>query len=579
VKQAWFDFSSGRNGDIFKFLMETEGLSFPEAVERLAAEAGVELPKMTVEAERHEARAKGLNEVMEEAARYFQSVLAGPEGTLARRYLEGRGLAGAIAREFGLGFATAERFALRDHLAGKGFAAEMMIEAGLLIAGDDIPVPYDRFRDRVMFPIADARGKVIAFGGRAMAKDAQAKYLNSPETPLFHKGRQLFNLHRARKAAHAVGTVLVVEGYVDVIALHGAGFAHAVAPLGTALTEEQLALLWRMADEPILCLDGDKAGRKAADRAIDIALPLLPPGKSLRFALLPEGQDPDDLIRAAGPQAMQEVIAAARPLVDMLWTREVELQPLDTPERRASLDRRLKEALRRIPDEVTRRFYLDEIANRIAAAFPQAQGGWQGRGQGVARQGGNRQGRGGGRFAPAIAAGPLSASPALSRSRVFATAQAGDSPREAYILIALARFPDLLAEMADELAELELTGAQALKVAQAMLDWLAHGGHESEALTDRLGKPATAPALAALDRLVAQGDRRKLDAAQGAFAIEGTIRQAVHLHRRARALHAELRAAEAAMASDLTEANQAWMMDVKARLASLDGLAAESELP
>ncbi|MGL4974040.1 MAG: DNA primase, partial [Bosea sp. (in: a-proteobacteria)] len=233
-KGSFFDFSSGKNGDIFKFVMETEGLSFPEAVERLAAEAGVALPVFSAEAEEREERRKGLHEVMELAAEFFEAQLKAERGGPARRYLAGRGLEGEARQRFRIGYAPNERFALRDHLAAKGVKAEDMVETGMLIAGEDIAVPYDRFRDRVMFPICDTKGRVIAFGGRAMSADQPAKYLNSPETPLFHKGRMLFNHHNARKAAHEAGQVIAVEGYVDVIAMTLAGFAETVAPLGTA---------------------------------------------------------------------------------------------------------------------------------------------------------------------------------------------------------------------------------------------------------------------------------------------------------------------------------------------------------
>ena len=243
-KMAWFDFSSGKNGNIFDFVMETEGLTFPETVERLAQEAGLALPARSPESERQEQRRAGLHEVLEWAAAFFEKELAGPRGGAARAYLDARGIAPASRGTFRIGYAPAERYALRDALAAKGASAETMCEAGLLIHGEDIPVPYDRFRDRVMFPIEDRSGRVIAFGGRALEKDAPAKYLNSPETPLFHKGRVLFNQHRARKAAHHEGRVVVVEGYIDVISMHAAGFAETVAPLGTALTEEQAGLRW-----------------------------------------------------------------------------------------------------------------------------------------------------------------------------------------------------------------------------------------------------------------------------------------------------------------------------------------------
>src|SRR3954452_15294490 len=244
-----------------------------------------------------------------------------------------------------------------------------MVEAGLLVAAEDIPLPYDRFRDRVMFPITDARGRTIAFGGRALEKDAQAKYLNSPETPLFHKGDNLYNLSAARQAAHDGSPLIVVEGYVDVIAMVGAGFAASVAPLGTALTENQLALLWGMPDEPILCFDGDRAGQKAAYRAADLALPLLKPGKSLRFALLPEGQDPDDLARSGGRGAIEEVIGAARGLADAIWSRELEGGSFATPERRAALEARIGELSNGIRDDVVRRYYRQDLAERLQRTF------------------------------------------------------------------------------------------------------------------------------------------------------------------------------------------------------------------
>src|SRR5262249_21402167 len=240
---------------------------------------------------------------------------------------------------------------------------------GLLVAGEDIPVPYDRFCDRVMFPITDLRGRVIAFGGRALEKDAQAKYLNSPETPLFHKGATLYNAAAARLAAHKGAPLIAVEGYIDVIAMVSAGFEATVAPLGTALTAEQLALLWKMADEPTLCFDGDAAGRRAAYRAVDLALPLIKPGKSLKFASLPEGHDPDDLVRAGGGEAFNELIAAARPLAHVLWMRETEAASFDTPERRAAFETRLAEVTAMIADDSVRKYYRRDFGDRLRRLF------------------------------------------------------------------------------------------------------------------------------------------------------------------------------------------------------------------
>src|SRR5436309_892423 len=368
-KQAWFDFSSGKNGSIFDFVVQTEGVSFPEAVERLAAMAGLPLPVVTPDAARHEQRRKTLYDVMELAAKFFADTLASRGGARARGYLGDRAISPAVQVQFRIGYAPNERFALKEHLGAAGIPTEDMVEAGLLIGGDDIPVPYDRFRDRVMFPITDLRGRVIAFGGRALEKDAQAKYLNSPETPLFHRGDNLYNHAPARQATHDGASLVVVEGYVDVIAMVTAGFAASVAQLGTALTESQLALLWKMADEPILCFDGDKAGQRAAYRAVDLALPHIKPGKTIKVALLPEGQDPDDVVRSGGREAIGDVIGAARPLADMLWQRETEAGGFDTPERRAGLDQRIAEVTNVIGDSSVRKYYRQDLDERVRALF------------------------------------------------------------------------------------------------------------------------------------------------------------------------------------------------------------------
>ncbi len=576
TKQAWFDFSSGRNGDIFTFVMETEGVSFPEAVERLASEAGVTLPKITEEAVRQEEVRKGLYEVIELAAAFFEAELKGPRGLEARRYLERRALHGEPQRRFRLGYAPPERFALRDHLAAKGVPPELMIEAGLLIHGDDIAVPYDRFRDRIMFPIADVRGRVIAFGGRAMSAEAQAKYLNTSETSLFHKGRMLYNHHMARKASHEAGQVIAVEGYVDVIAMTLAGFPQSVAPLGTALTEDQLTLLWRMADEPVLCFDGDNAGRKAAYRAIDVALAIMEPGKSLSFALLPEGQDPDDLLRSGGPEAVAAVLAAARPLVDLIWTREVEAGPLDTPERRAALERKLGQVLGALRDEATRRHYRAEMDNRLAQLFPAPPP----RGRRNERRDDGSRGAGYGRQRFGVVNGPplpMRASPALARSAIFSGPGIGENPREATILVALATHPDVLVRVADELAEIDWQGHGALRVCQALLQAVVDGAANAAGVERLLESGAAKDAYTRLERLVAPGDRSRIAPNADAHAVYDTIRQALVLHRRARTLHTELKAAQRAFSDDASEESLAWLLDVKTRLSSIEGTEASQE--
>ena len=358
-------FASGEHGDIFAFVMKTEGLDFPEAVERLAAEAGVPMPQQSERNIEQEDQRDRLYRLLEASAKFFEQSLMVGAGSEARRYVDKRGIKHETIGSFRLGFAPNSRSALREHLKSQGFSIADMIASGMLIAGDDIPEPYDRFRNRVMFPILDLKSRVIAFGGRALDKDAPAKYLNSPETPLFHKSHVLFNAARARPLAHDKGRVIAVEGYMDVVALSEGGFGEAVAPLGTALTEEQIKLLWRMVPEPILCFDGDSAGRKAAFRAVDTALPHLKPGFSIAFAFLPDGLDPDDLVRQQGAAAMEAVLGKTRPLIDVLWDREVQAGPLTTPEQRAALEARLRGLSAGIADTIVRSHYDRELRDRL----------------------------------------------------------------------------------------------------------------------------------------------------------------------------------------------------------------------
>ena len=577
-------FSSGKHGDIFRFVMETEGLSFYEAVEKLAADAGVTLPKMSAETEAQEVKRKSLYEVMALAQAFYESQLKSQAAAQARAYLLGRGLGPEIWARFGMGYASSERYGLRDYLAGKGVQIEAMQEAGLLIAGEDIKVPFDKFRNRVMFPIHDQKGRVIAFGGRALEKDAPAKYLNSPETPLFHKGEILFNHHNARKAAHEKGRVIAVEGYVDVISLSVAGFAESVAPLGTALTEQQMTLLWRMADEPILCFDGDKAGKRAAFRAVETALPLLKPGKSLRFALLPEGQDPDDLARSGGTKAVEEVLGRSLGLADMLWMRETETHPLDTPERRAAFERDVRNMINQLKDEDVRRHYRAEFDNRIAALMPgtprkQAYApSMRGRSPNM-RSGRARQG-----LAPLHDAfePPVRASPFLTQSPLFGT-QNSVSPREAFIVLAFLRFPELLRKHVDALAGLDIESGAARRLVALLLDLAA----DSDDLTREIveNRVNALGLLDDVDNLAGQvrfGDKRCLEQAETAqgghfIDISGALQQAMILHRRAVTLHKELMAAERALAEDGSETSLAIIRDLQLQLSALDGMEAERD--
>src|SRR5262245_21793487 len=408
-KGRYHCFGCGVSGDHFRFLTELDGMSFPEAVERIAGMAGVPMPERDEQAEKLEKERATLHDVMELAAKFFQERLQTADGAKARAYLRDRGLTPATQQAFGLGYAPDSRNALKEFLAGKGVEKVQIEACGLVVHGDDLPLSFDRFRDRVMFPIPDSRGRIIAFGGRALSPDAPAKYLNSPETELFHKGRVLYNFARARKAVQKEGTVIAVEGYMDVIALAQAGFDNVVAPLGTALTEDQLELLWRMAGEPVLCFDGDKAGMKAAWRAADLALPLIQPGRTVRFALLPEGKDPDDLVKGAGPDAFGQVLSEARPLADLIWLRETSGGVFDAPETRAELEKTLRELTHRIRDESVRFHYSQEMRERVLSFFGAVRRrppGQNDRGQ--------RQQLNAGR--PGAAAGRLAVSESLARS-------------------------------------------------------------------------------------------------------------------------------------------------------------------
>jgi len=611
-KGFYHDFSSGKHGDIISFLMETEGVGFTEAVERLASMAGVPLPAVTPDAARHEQRRKTLHDVMELAAKFFADTLASRNGAKARGYLADRGISPSVQLQFRIGYAPGDqqtRFALKEYLGAQGIPVEDMVEAGLLIAGDDIPVPWDRFRDRVMFPIADIRNRVIAFGGRALEKDVPAKYLNSPETPLFHKGDNLYNLAPARLATHNGSPLVVVEGYVDVIAMVGAGFPASVAPLGTALTENQLALLWKMADEPILCFDGDKAGQKAAWRAADLAIPHLKPGKSLRFALLPEGQDPDDLARSGGRGAIEEVIGTARGLADVIWSREIEGGTFATPERRAALEARIGELTNGIRDEVVRRYYRQDLQQRLQLTFaPQGgRGGFAGgnfRGSGQGNFGGKfgESGRrfqsratftpgAAGRIEPRGGRGQGSAgsqtinrqpyqvtSPQLASSPIMRGQRSAISRREALILQSLINHPWLLHDHLEEVAALEMGHPEANKLRAATIAAFASDHHHSaepseqaakmrEDLTERGFSQSLQRVEAAITTAAVWGVR------PGAARedVLSTWHQLVSLHRQWHSLLRELKDAEQALGDEASEANLAWLRDVKARLEEVDG--------
>lgn len=588
-KQFYHCFSSGEHGDVIKFLEKTENLSFIEAVERLAAEAGMEMPERDPRAAERDREAATLIDVMEMAAGFFRQKLAEGAGAEARAYLERRSIRGKTIDDFGIGYAPgddrADRTSLLRYLKSRDVSVEQMAEAGLIIAGPDIAEPYDRFRNRLMFPIADARGRVIAFGGRALSPDAKAKYLNSPETPLFHKGRVLYNLDRARKPAHDEGTVIVVEGYMDVVGMAQGGIHHGVAPLGTALTEDQIQLLWRMAPEPILCFDGDKAGLRAAYRAVERVLPLLKPGHSLRFALLPEGKDPDDLVREEGGDAMREVLAKARPLSDMLWEKEISSGAWDTPERRAKLEADLEAAIAAIGDQKVRAHYAEALRERMTrffgggAAPARRSGAWSGSRQGFGgpSRGGQWSGRGlrgragfgrGENFVPPV-------TPELRRS-ALASGSTGEQKREELLLLILLNHPELLEVYAEDIARIDIKTPALDRLRNEIIDIAAlHAPLEREALKNHLVSRDLADIARRLEANSAFMSLRFVSPEAPADEAEAGFLHALSRHQRAIGLQAELKAAERALAEEMTEENFARLQAIHAQLEraeAVDGL-------
>jgi DNA primase len=557
-KGRYHCFGCGVSGDHFRFMQEIEGLSFPESVQQLADMAGVAMPQPDVQAERREKERSTLLDVMELATVFFQDQLQTAGGAKARAYLRDRGLTGRTIETFRLGYAPESRSALKEYLAGKGIPKDQIEACGLVVHGEGIAVSYDRFRDRIMFPILSSREKVIAFGGRAMAPDAPAKYLNSNETELFHKGNVLYNFVRARKASQALAkgrddesaTIIAVEGYMDVIALHQAGVENAVAPLGTALTENQLELLWRMTPQPVLCFDGDGAGMRAASRAADLALPHIKPGRTVRFALLPDGKDPDDLVRHEGRAPFDAVMQQARPLAEMIWMREAGNGQFDTPEKRAELEARLKQIVSVIADENVRRHYQQDMRDRLNTFFAPVragrdnrqsysdQSGFSGRGNQQGRGQGGAGGRGGQGQGFSGAGRSVGVSDRLARSGLVRGYQDLPALREVVLAITIVNHPQLLLDEYDEIAAIDFENRNLQRFWSAMLPAAATAGANlsREYLMERLSAQGFEPLVTALD-LQVRNARLWIATQQAApeDAREG-YRQALSLHKRTKAL-------------------------------------------
>jgi DNA primase len=572
-KGIYHCFGCGVTGDHFRFLTENKGMSFPEAVEKLAGMAGVPMPALDERDEQRQEARRTLYDVMEVAAQYFQAALSHNIGARARGYLNERGVSATAQARFRIGFAPDSRNGLKEHLAANGVSAQEMMDAGLVAQREDDPLTYDRFRNRVMFPITDMRGRVIAFGGRALSADVPAKYLNSPETDLFKKRLVLYNGQTAREAARGGKPVVVVEGYLDVIAAVMAGYEGTVAPLGTALTEDHVNLIWRMSDEPILCFDGDAAGQRAAERTADVVLPLLQPGKTVRIATLPEGLDPDDLIKQQGGAAFGDVLKRARSLSDTIWGVETNggMVP-ETPEARAALEARLRARANAIGDQSVKRHYLQAFDDKLAAFFaPVRQSRFD------ARRSDGQRGRGGrneGRYGQRPSASPrLVVSDTLRNSRMLKPGRQSDaSPREAAIIMTLINHPALVESRMEALAALDFSSPATRQLMNAMLDIIAHqhdiGGEE---LTAALGARGFGDTLERMRGLLrAQGiwqsgaDTAQMDAETG-------LKHALALHYKSVQLNRELKAAEVALGVDPSEETFERLRDIQNQITTVDG--------
>ncbi len=553
-KGRYHCFGCGVSGDHFRFLVELDGMSFPEAVEQIANLAGVPMPKPDPEAARREQIRTTLTDVMELATLFFQEQLQSASGAKARAYLRDRGLTGRTIETFRLGYAPDSRNALKEYLASKNIPKEQIEACGLVVHGPDIPVSYDRFRDRIMFPILSSRERVIAFGGRAMSPDAMAKYLNSNDTELFHKGNVLFNFARARRAlggADGASTIIAVEGYMDVIALHQAGIENAVAPLGTALTENQLELLWKMTPQPTLCFDGDGAGLRAANRAADLALPHIRPGRSVSFALLPEGKDPDDLVRDGGRAPFDKVMAEARPLAEMIWHRESTSSAFDTPEKRAELEARLRQTVSVIQDESVRRHYQQVMREKLNAFFAPARREWTG-GRSATGGKGFKQAdrrRGGG--------GELAGN--LARSALVRGHEELPALREAVMVMTVVNHPKLLTEEYDNVATVQLENRDLQKLWPLLLAQTAAApptGLSRETIQANLENQGFGNTLTLLDQQV-RNARLWTATPQAAYEdARESFTQVLALHKRARALKRQLSELEREIASAIEEGDE-----------------------
>ncbi|AQX27627.1 MULTISPECIES: DNA primase [unclassified Bartonella] len=528
----YYCFGCNTNGDIFTFLCELDGLRFSEAVERLADFAGMKLPVFDSQNHKGEIKKSDLYDIMKIAADFFQNNLHHQIGAQARHYLGERGVTLELAKRFQIGFAPVGRTALKDALSARGISLKQMEDCGLLISGEDITTPYDRFRNRIIFPIEDLRGRVVAFGGRSLDKNARTKYLNSPETVLFHKGNTLYNAASARKNSRFSGrgethSILVVEGYMDVITLTKVGFEKVVAPLGTALTETQIKLLWQIEPNPILCFDGDDAGLKAAFRVADRVLPLLKAGMSVRFVLLPDGKDPDEIIRAGGVHLFSSFVQKSIPLIELLWWRATFGKHFTTPEVRAALERELKQQISTIKDQDIRRYYFQDIKRRLFDFF---------RSSFLKQKNEERyiQNQKDGIFKGQSFS-------ALANSNIVRSSKHFIPLREAVILLILAHYPELWYENFEVFSELELKNDQLISLHQSMLEILGNQQLcDKEIMAVFLEKKGLKSILEHIDSLVRKVGMRITFGGASIEDARAVLKQAVYLHLKEHHLHKRL---------------------------------------
>lgn len=504
AKGFYYCFGCQAKGDALSFVMEVERLSYPEAIKSLASRFGIPLPEVTPEAieqeEQEQKQRAQIRKTLEAAQTFFVRQLRKQSGKSAQEHLLGRDIKQELWELFGLGFAPPAN-ELTPHLAEKGFSQKHMIDAGLIALGESDKKPYERFRNRIIFPIHDTRGELIAFGGRALTADAPAKYLNSPETLLFQKRNNLYNLSRARKPSQQAQSIILVEGYMDVIAMTAAGFSHTIAPLGTALGAEQIGLLWRLAPEPVVCFDGDSAGIRAAERAAQLVLERLKPGHSMRFALLPKEQDPEDILRQSGAEAMNRLLQSACPLDELLWQQEISRGGWHTPERRAQLEQSIQRLVARIQDHKVRAFYQSAMRTRVRKLF----------------FGSKKE-----------------ASASISARRSALTGASEQTRRRVRLLLYLGvRFPELIERYGEELSALDISDPEADAVRDILLETASsEGAVDSETMLSRLKEKT-------LGGLVGEFQRRDWSSpmvAEGVHRDDFTLEQGDELWRHVYAL-------------------------------------------